>query len=210
MLKKLIICNVIIGLLVVSPVLLGCGEDNAKSKKASKAVSKKIKKAKAPAKASDKQASAVSETGLPAPASVSAGAKPMIVLAAASYDPAGRVDPFEPLFKEEPAGKATASAIPASKIKKPRPPLTPLEKVDLSQLALKAVLRTPRGNKALVEESSGKGYIIKKGTYIGTRSGTVVSILKDRVIIEEEFEDALGKVTIQEKELKLQKPLGED
>ena len=134
----------------------------------------------------------------------------MIVLAAASYDPAGRVDPFEPLFKEEPKVKATASAIPAGKIRKPRPPLTPLEKVDLSQLELKAVLRTPRGNKALVEESSGKGYIIKKGTYIGTRSGTVVSILKDRVIIEEEFEDALGKVTIQEKELKLQKPLGED
>jgi type IV pilus assembly protein PilP len=209
MLKKLIICNVIIGLLVVSPVLLGCGEDNAKSKKASQAVSKKIKKAKAP-KAADKQASAVSKTGLAAPATVSAGAKPMIMLSAASYDPAGRVDPFEPLFKEEPAAKTTTSATSASKIKKPRPPLTPLEKVDLSQLELKAVLRTPRGNKALVEESSGKGYIIKKGTYIGTRSGTVVSILKDRVIIEEEFEDALGKVTIQEKELKLQKPLGED
>ena len=85
-----------------------------------------------------------------------------------------------------------------------------LGRIDLSELELKAILRTDVGNKALVEESSGKGYIIKKGTYIGTRSGIVVAILKDRVIVEEEIEDALGKVTIQEKELKLQKPLGEE
>jgi type IV pilus assembly protein PilP len=80
--------------------------------------------------------------------------------------------------------------------------------MDLSQLKLVAIIRTPKGNKAMVDESSGKGYIIAKGTYIGMNSGTVVKILKDRLIIEEEAENVFGKITIRKRELKLQKPPG--
>ena len=98
----------------------------------------------------------------------------------------------------------------AEKESKGRIPRTPLEMIDLGQLKLVAVMRTPRGNKALVEEASGKGYIVAKGTYLGVNSGRVVKILKDRIIIEEEVENIVGKSTIQERELKLQKPLGEE
>lgn len=121
------------------------------------------------------------------------------------YNPEGRIDPFAPLLEEKPE-----FPVVDKKKRKRRIPRTPLEKVDLSQLKLVGIIRTPSGNKALVEEASGKGYIITKGTFIGTRSGKVLKILKDRVIVEEEVEDVLGKVMLRKRELKLQKPPGEE
>ena len=65
------------------------------------------------------------------------------------------------------------------------------------------------GNRALVEESSGKGYVIKKGTYIGINSGKVIKIIKEKVVVEEEFEDVFGKTKLHQREIKLPKPPGE-
>ena len=93
--------------------------------------------------------------------------------------------------------------------RKKRIPQTPLEKLDLGQLKLVGIIQSAKKNKALVEEASGKGYIISKGTYIGTQAGRVKKINKDRVVIEEEIEDITGKIVLHEKELKLQKPAGE-
>ena len=120
------------------------------------------------------------------------------------YNPEGKLDPFAPLIKEKPVNLA----VKHRKVVR-RKPLTPLEKLDLSQLKLVAILRAQSGNKALVEEDSGKGYVIKKGTYIGTHSGKVAEILSDRIIIEEEVEDIYGKISIHKKEIKL-KPPGEE
>jgi type IV pilus assembly protein PilP len=120
------------------------------------------------------------------------------------YNPEGKLDPFEPLFKKE----RVSLAVGKKKIKR-RKPLTPLERVNLSQLTLVGIIRAPSSNRALVQESSGKGYVVKKGTYIGTNSGKIVQILKDRIIIEEESEDVYGKVSIIKKPIKLQKPPGE-
>jgi type IV pilus assembly protein PilP len=111
----------------------------------------------------------------------------------AMYNPKGKPDPFEPLFRE----------------RKKRTPRTPLEKIDISQLKLVAIVLASSGNRALVEESSGKGYVVKKGTYMGTNSGKVVKIEKDKVIVAEEYEDYSGKVTLRNKEIKLPKPPGE-
>ena len=86
-----------------------------------------------------------------------------------------------------------------------RIPLTPLEKVSLSQLKLAAVMLAPSGDKALVEEASGKGYVITQGTYIGRNSGQVVDILMDRIIIEEMAKDLLGKSVVKRIEMMLQK-----
>ena len=120
------------------------------------------------------------------------------------YNPEGKLDPFEPLFKKE----RVSLAVGKKKIKR-RKPLTPLERVNLSQLTLVGIIRSPSGNRALVQESTGKGYVVKKGTYIGTNSGKIVQILKDRIIIEEESEDIYGKVSLIKKPIKLQKPPGE-
>lgn len=120
------------------------------------------------------------------------------------YNPEGKIDPFAPLFKDG------ITSGPEKQNKERRIPRTPLEMVDLGQLKLVAIMHAKSGNKALVEEVSGKGYIVAKGTYMGMNSGRVVKILKDSIIIEEESENIMGKRIIQERELKLQKPLGEE
>ena len=120
------------------------------------------------------------------------------------YIPEGKLDPFEPLFKKE----RVSLAVGKKNIKR-RKALTPLERVNLSQLTLVGIIRSPSGNRALVQETTGKGYVVKKGTYIGTNSGKIIQILKDSIIIEEESEDIYGKISIIKKPLKLQKPPGE-
>jgi type IV pilus assembly protein PilP len=120
------------------------------------------------------------------------------------YNPEGKLDPFAPLIREKPLnleGKHRKAVR--------RKPLTPLEKLDLSQLKLVVILRAQSGNRALVEEDSGKGYVIKEGTYIGTHSGKVANILSDRIIVEEEEEDIYGKISVRKREIKL-KPPGEE
>jgi type IV pilus assembly protein PilP len=119
------------------------------------------------------------------------------------YNPKGKINPFEPLFREKPTVAKTKSK------RKKRIPRTPLEKIDLSQLRLVGIVTAVSGNKALVEESNGKGYVIRKGTYIGTNAGKVVQIQSNKVIVAEEYEDYSGNVTVQNKELKLPKPPGD-
>jgi type IV pilus assembly protein PilP len=124
--------------------------------------------------------------------------------AQAQYDPKGKADPFEPLLRDEATPNAAATLL-----RKQREPQTPLEKIDLGQLKLVAIIGAPSGNLAMVQESSGKGYILKKGTYIGLNSGKIVDIDSDKVLVEEEFEDVYGKTIIQKKEITLPKPRGE-
>jgi type IV pilus assembly protein PilP len=125
---------------------------------------------------------------------------------ASSYDPKGRFDPFEPLFKEQP--QVPLSTGTTAKRKK-RIAQTPLERVALSQLKLSAIIRAATGNRALVVDATGKGYVVVNGTYIGLNSGKVIQIDKDRIVVEEEMENVLGELTVQNTELKLQKPAGE-
>ena len=118
------------------------------------------------------------------------------------YDPKGKIDPFEPLVREQ--------AVVARKNRQiKRAPRTPLERIDLSQLKLVGIILAASGNRALVEESSGKGYVIKKGTYVGTNGGKIVNIRKEIVTVEEKFEDVFGKIKTRKRELKLPKPPGE-
>jgi type IV pilus assembly protein PilP len=125
--------------------------------------------------------------------------------AAIIYDPKGRIDPFEPLLKDDSGQGITAS----KRSRKKRIPQTPLERVAISQLKLSAILRTNKGNSAIVEDATGKGYVVRKGTYIGLNSGQVTKISQSSVMIEEEVEDVSGEFRMQNIELKLQKPAGE-
>lgn len=120
------------------------------------------------------------------------------------YDPIGKIDPFEPLVKER-----RFVSLEKKRKKKSRAHITPLERIDLSQLTLSAIVLAPSGNRAIVTESDGKGYVITAGTYIGSNSGRVTEVLIDRVIVEEEVENILGRISIRKRELKLQKVAGE-
>lgn len=125
------------------------------------------------------------------------------------YNPIGKIDPFAPLFEKE---QIVSVEKTAGRRKRERRGghLTPLEKVDLSQMQLLGVILASSGNRALVAETSGKGYVVNVGTYIGIASGRVVEILKDRIVVEEEVENILGKISLRKRELKLQKPPGEE
>jgi type IV pilus assembly protein PilP len=118
------------------------------------------------------------------------------------YNPAGKIDPFEPLFREK-------STMPKKKKQIKREPRTPLERIDLSQLKLVGIILASSGNRAIVEESSGKGYVVKTGTYIGINGGKIVNIDKELITVEEQFEDVFGKIQTQKRKLKLPKPPGE-
>jgi type IV pilus assembly protein PilP len=95
-----------------------------------------------------------------------------------TYDPTGKPDPFKSFIR-----------ITAAKEHSRRVPLTPLQKYEISQLNLVAIIATSEGNIALVEDATGKGYLLRKGTPIGRNDGKVKSILRDKVIIEEVYED---------------------
>lgn len=122
------------------------------------------------------------------------------------YNPVGKVDPFAPLFKEEVEKKPEAVVV---KPKAPERPRTPLEKLDLAQLKLTAIVTAQNEKRALVEEASGKGYVVEIGTRIGLERGSVVEIGQDRIVIEHAAEDDFGKATNRKRELKLQKPPGD-
>ena len=112
-----------------------------------------------------------------------------------SYNPVGKPDPFRPFIQLTPTAKLAKTAF-----------LTPLQKYDISQLKLVAIITIPEGNVALVEDQQGKGYFLKKGTAIGRNEGKVKKILKDRVIIEEIYSDVLGQGKVNEISLFLYRP----
>ena len=114
------------------------------------------------------------------------------------YNATGTIDPFVPLIRETVIKKPKNPIFPVND----NPHKSPLEKIDLSQLKLTAIIIPDRGgNRGLVEESSGKGHIVVVNTPIGTRGGKVIEILKDRLIIEEKGRDHFGKTVTRKKEL---------
>jgi len=100
------------------------------------------------------------------------------------YNPTGKIDPFAALFREEKLVLEDGETIKTGKTGICIPH-TPLQKVDLSRLKLAGIIRASSGHKAMVEDASGKGYVIKKGTFIGINCGRVAQILKDRIIVDE-------------------------
>ncbi len=96
-------------------------------------------------------------------------------------------DPFRPfLDKKEIASRDR---------KKDQRPLTPLEKVEVSQLQLVGILwypGKPNNARAMVELPDGKGYLLQEGSRVGRNSGEVVRILPHRVVVQEKVVDVLG------------------
>lgn len=118
-----------------------------------------------------------------------------------TYNPKGKVDPFEPLFKSTSKKEESVAFTPKTPPKGHIP--GDLEKIDLSQLKLTGIVISSNRNLGLVQEASGKGYVISKGSYIGIRGGRVSDILKNKVIVKEILKNTSGRIVVQKKELKL-------
>jgi len=205
------------GVVLMLISLLGCGEESSPAPQP-KATSKKISVQPTPVPAPvtpgpqteaspQAQPSAPDVKPVAAPSAETSELIQASLQIAGSYNPDGRFDPFEPLFKEQPDVQAEEPKATGKREK--RKPQTPLERVALSQLKVTAIIRSPSGNRALVEDATGKGYVVKKGTYVGLNAGQVVDIDKDRIVVEEEVENVMGELRIENSELKLQKPAGE-
>lgn len=123
-----------------------------------------------------------------------------------AYSPEGKIDPFDPLIKPDipAAGNAEDNE------QKPKRILTPLEKMDLNQVKLVAVVMTDSGNIAMVEEVTGKGYFVNVGTYMGRNGGRVTEIENDRITVVESVKDYKGDIVERFHELVLLKPEIED
>ncbi len=107
------------------------------------------------------------------------------------YNPAGKPDPFEPFD--------------ISKVK-PTTALTPLQQFSLDQLTVRGIIWGLSNAKAIVEDPTGKTYIVGVGTKIGKNSGVIIRILNDRIVVLEQYTDVFtGKVKTNEVTMQLKK-----
>jgi|GEM_PF-1353404 len=123
-----------------------------------------------------------------------------------AYSPKGRRDPFKPLIqKKKIITKKTVGAGKSTRIK------GPLEKFELSQYRLVALMVVKGIPRAMLKAPDGKGYTVKVGEYIGMNDGIIKKIetkvididknglrvekSPDRIVVEEVGVDSYtGKV----------------
>ncbi|MCP3942164.1 MAG: pilus assembly protein PilP [Desulfobacteraceae bacterium] len=115
---------------------------------------------------------------------------------APGYDSTGKLNPFLPLFQEK-------EVVNLDIDEKPKRMLTPLEKIDLSQIKLVAVILMKKRQLAMVEETTGKGYEVRLGTYMGKNSGQVSKINQSSIVVKEYVKDYKGKRQVHFREIKL-------
>lgn len=106
-----------------------------------------------------------------------------------TYDPAGRRDPFRSyILEQQRIDKATRG---------------PLERFDLAQLKLDAVIWDTKRERALIRDPSGRGYVVQTGTSIGKNSGRVVRIGDSVVVVEETYVNHIGERTMKNIEMRI-------
>lgn len=104
-----------------------------------------------------------------------------------------RPDPFVPFLSE----KAATSNIDMNEVVDNQDPLTGMQLFEPGQLTLVALMQKGAENIAMVEDFTGKGYVLIEGIKIGRR-GVVKDIASNRVLIEETAVTRAGKKIITE------------
>lgn len=85
---------------------------------------------------------------------------------------------------------------------------TPLERFDLSQLELSAIVWGLDVSRALILDPSGKGYIVSNGAMLGKNKGRVVSIGDNVVVVKETYVDSFDRATTKAVEMRLRNTEG--
>lgn len=106
------------------------------------------------------------------------------------YDSSNKPDPFRPfiLVRKTTDGKES-----------------PLQRFDLDQLNLTAVIWNVENPKAMVEDPSGRSHMIEVGTDIGKNRGLVTGIADQEVQVRETYVDYLGHETEKQVTLRIVK-----
>ena len=105
------------------------------------------------------------------------------------YEMANRPDPFMPFITEKTTDQGT---VDPNEIVEKKEVLTGMQIFEPGQLSLVALLNTEGQKYAMVQDFTGKGYVITEGTKIGKR-GVVKTIEPNKVLIEETAETRAGK-----------------
>lgn len=116
------------------------------------------------------------------------------------YKLENRPDPFVPFISE----KATSSNVDMDEVIDSGEPLTGMQLFEPGQLTLVALLKKGDENIAMVQDFTGKGYVLTEGTKIGRR-GIVKNFMPQSVIIEETTVTRAGKKTVTEVVMLLKK-----
>lgn len=116
------------------------------------------------------------------------------------YKLENRPDPFVPFITE----KAAASNVDPDEVIDSGEPLTGMQLFEPGQLTLVALIKKGGENMAMVQDFTGKGYVLSEGTKIGRR-GTVKKFMPQSVIIEETTVTRAGKKTVTEVVMLLKK-----
>jgi type IV pilus assembly protein PilP len=106
------------------------------------------------------------------------------------YQIEGRPDPFLPFITE----RASSNENPDEIVDRDQV-LTGMQLFEPGQLTLVALMVAGSNKYAMVQDFTGKGYVIEEGTKIGRR-GVVADIVENRIIIEEQALTRGGKTLI--------------
>jgi len=107
-----------------------------------------------------------------------------------TYDPTGKRDPFRSFIIDQQQARAKQER-------------GPLEQFDLNQLFVVAVVWGTERPRALVQDPSGRDYVVQEGTPIGKNDGTVLRIQDNSVLVRETYVDYLGAQTTKEIEMRV-------
>jgi type IV pilus assembly protein PilP len=107
-----------------------------------------------------------------------------------AYDRQGKRDPFRSFEWERPDRQTSEER-------------GPLERFDVSQLSLVAVVWKTGNARALIKDPSGQSYVIGQGTRIGKNDGHVIQITDNLVIVKETYVDYLGQESTKDIEMRI-------
>ncbi len=110
-----------------------------------------------------------------------------------AYSPIGKRDPFRSLFDQLRREEQTQQ-------------LTELQKFEIDQLKLVAVVSRIPTPYAMVEDPKKKGHTLNRGTLIGKNWGRVSQITPECVVINEEYRDYTGRKVTNKTSMCLPKP----
>jgi len=77
-------------------------------------------------------------------------------------------------------------------------PREPLEEYDISEIKLVAVFRMGEDSVAMLEDTTGKGFTVRKGNYVGLNSGRIDRITADSLLLIEQVLNPAGDIVARE------------
>ena len=105
------------------------------------------------------------------------------------YKVENRPDPFAPFV----SGPAQSNPITPDEIVEENEVLTGMQLFEPGQLTLVALMMTGGETRAMVQDFTGRGYVVEEGMKIGRR-GFITRITEDKILIEETARTRSGKV----------------